>query len=243
MRAIILAAGRGSRLGLLTSQRPKCLAEIRGVSLLARQIGALREAGINEIAVVTGYRNDMLAPFGLREFHNAEWAMTNMVYSLLHASPWLVTGDCIVSYGDIFYRKSAVSSLMETRADVALTYDPDWLSLWSMRADNPLTDAETFRLRPDGTISEIGGKPGSVSEVEGQYMGLLKLTPAGWIQILRVAQVMGLNFHDISMTGMLQQLIVNQLLRVRGVEYKDGWGEVDTETDLALYETSGPEWL
>lgn len=243
VRGIILAAGRGSRMGRFTSQQPKCLSQVRGKSLLSRAVATMQEAGVADIAVVTGYRNDLLAPFGLREFHNAEWARSNMVYSLIHASPWLMRDDCIVSYGDIFYRPSAVKSLMETPADIALTYDPDWLRLWSMRAEDPLADAETFRLRSDGTISEIGGKPTVVSEVEGQYMGLLKFTPTGWVQVVQGAHDVGLKLDETSMTGMLQQLILKQSLQVRGVMYQDGWGEVDTEADLAIYESNGPEWL
>jgi hypothetical protein len=53
MRAIILAAGRGSRMKNLTDERPKCLVELRGKTLLEWQLGALRHAGINEIAHVT----------------------------------------------------------------------------------------------------------------------------------------------------------------------------------------------
>lgn len=243
MKAIILAAGRGSRLGSLTSHQPKCLTQVRGKSLLSRAVSNLREAGIEDIALVTGYRRDLLVPFGLHEFHNAEWASSNMVYSLMHASPWLLSTDCIVSYGDIFYRPSAVGSLMDTDADVALTYDPDWLKLWSQRSDDPLADAETFRLRSDGTVNEIGEKPRSVSEVEGQYMGLLKFSPKGWLQILSGSSDLGIVLRHSSMTETLQMLITKSSLQVVGKPYLDGWGEVDTQADLALYESGGPAWL
>ena len=82
MKAIILAAGRGSRMKDLTDERPKCLVELRGKPLLEWQLEALREAGINEIAIVTGYKRELLVNRGLTEFHNPRWAETQMVSSL-----------------------------------------------------------------------------------------------------------------------------------------------------------------
>ena len=108
MRAIILAAGRGSRMGHLTRASPKCLLEFRGKTLLDWQIDAIRSAGIEKIAIVTGYRRDLLLDRGLVEFHNERWAETNMVVSLSRASSWLREAPCVVSYSDIFYSKTGV---------------------------------------------------------------------------------------------------------------------------------------
>ena len=75
---------------------------------------------------------------------------------------------------------------MESKAGLAVTYDPHWLKLWKKRFGDPLIDAETFRLNSDKSLVEIGNKPKSLSEVEGQYMGLLRFTPAGWNEVLRI---------------------------------------------------------
>ena len=89
MKAIILAAGRGTRMKALTEEKPKCLVELDGQSLLEKQLNALRQAGIEDIAIVTGYRRELLIPFNLVEFHNPRWAETNMVTSLACAEQWL----------------------------------------------------------------------------------------------------------------------------------------------------------
>ena len=68
MKAIILAAGRGSRMQNLTQKQPKCLVNLRGKALLDWQLEALRAAGISEIAIVTGYKRELLANRGLVEF-------------------------------------------------------------------------------------------------------------------------------------------------------------------------------
>ena len=59
-KAVILSAGKGSRLLPLTAERPKCLIELNGRSLLEWQLDALREAGVAEVVVVTGFRDDLV---------------------------------------------------------------------------------------------------------------------------------------------------------------------------------------
>lgn len=236
MKAIILAAGRGSRMKDLTEEVPKCLVELRGRPMLEWQLEALRGAGITDIAIVTGYRRELLASRGLHEFHNPRWAETNMVSSLAQANAWLSDTPCIVSYSDIFYQASAVRSLMDANDALAITYDPDWLQLWQKRFGDPLLDAETFRLNADNTLLEIGNKPQSVEEIQGQYMGLLRLTPEGWNEILRIrAGLAPTQCDKMHMTGTLQMVIDAGRVPVKAVPYRDGWGEVDSPEDLRSY--------
>ena len=237
MRAIILAAGRGSRMKDLTDERPKCLVELRGKALLDWQLEALRAAGITGIAIVTGYKRELLANRGLVEFHNARWAETNMVSSLACAQDWLQAEPCIVSYSDIFYSPTAVQSLMTCEASLAVTYDPNWLELWTQRFGDPLLDAETFRLTPEHTLAEIGNKPQSIDQVQGQYMGLLRFTPEGWSEVLRIRSSLSMAECDsMHMTGTLQRVIDAGKLKVAAVPYRDAWGEVDSVSDLEAYQ-------
>jgi choline kinase len=237
MKAIILAAGRGSRMKNLTDTRPKCLTELNGKSLLDRQLTALRDAGIKQIAIVTGYKREMLTNRGLIEFYNSRWADTNMVSSLACAESWLQAETCIVSYSDIFYSEQAVKSLMSSAASLAVTYDPNWLELWTKRFGDPLLDAETFRLKKDSTLAEIGYKPKSVEEVQGQYMGLLRFTPKAWVEIARImGDLTSVERDKIHMTGTLQRVIEAGRVNVAAVAYKGGWGEIDSVMDLDMYE-------
>lgn len=237
MKAIILAAGRGSRMKRLTDERPKCLLELRGRALLDWQLEALGAAGITEIGVVTGYKRDMLAGRGLAEFHNPRWAETNMVSSLECAEDWLQSGPCIVSYSDIFYSSNAVRSLMECPASLAVTYDPNWLELWEKRFGDPLLDAETFRVSADGTLAEIGNKPDSVGEIQGQYMGLLRFTPEGWAEVSRIRSGLTSEACDkMHMTGTLQIVIQEGRVPIKAVPYVGEWAEFDSANDLIAYE-------
>lgn len=237
MKAIILAAGRGSRMKGLTEDRPKCLVELAGRSLLSHQLDSLRGAGLDEIAIVTGYRSEMLAGQADTEFHNPRWAETNMVSSLATAAEWLEAGPCIVSYSDIFYSPAAVRSLIDTDARLAVTYDPNWRRLWADRFGDPLLDAETFRLDPSGCLIEIGNRPASVVEVEGQYMGLLRFTPEGWAELNAIRLSLSREDRDsLHMTGALQKVIERRQMPVRAVAYEGSWGEIDSKEDLLLFE-------
>lgn len=233
MKAIILAAGRGSRMNSLTADRPKCLIELNGETLLDRQITSLSQAGIDQIGIVVGYKADLINPIGVRKFHNERWNETNMVASLHCASEWLSEETCIVSYSDIFYQKSAVEALIDCKEDLAITYDPNWKELWEKRFDDPLDDAETFQLKSGNFLSEIGKKPSSVTEIEGQYMGLLRITPKGWAEFRRVRRYFTFErLKTIHMTDMLQMIINQGLINIKALPYIDDWAEFDSPSDL-----------
>jgi len=237
VRAIILAAGRGSRLKELTDDKPKCLVELKGKTLLSRQLDSLRAAGVSEIGIVTGYKKELLKPYGLHEFYNQRWQETQMVVSLREASSWLQEGPCIVSYSDIFYDAIAVTRLLEAEADLAVAYDPNWRELWEGRFEKPLLDAETFKLRSDGTLTEIGNVPNSFEEVEGQYVGLLAFTPSSWDAFQAVIDTLYGHVRDkIDMTSALNKLIQEGSVALHAVAVEGLWGEVDHPSDLRFYE-------
>jgi len=158
-----------------------------------------------------------------------------MVTSLLNASAWLEHETCIVSYSDIVYSSSAVRSLQATTGDIAISYDPNWLELWQLRFEQPLSDAESFRVS-NGLLFEIGAQPDSLDQVEGQYMGLLKITVEGWSQIS--GYMASLPMHEqkrLDMTSLLQRMLTQGKI-INTVPIKDRWFEVDSVSDLACYE-------
>ena len=111
MKGIILAAGRGSRMGALTNELPKCRTLLHGKELIQWQLDALNVALIDEIAIIRGYLSETF-DFDLTYFENKRWSKTNMVSSLLAASSWLESDTCITSYSDIVYSSDAVNFLV-----------------------------------------------------------------------------------------------------------------------------------
>jgi len=236
MKAIILAAGRGSRMGGATADQPKCLTPLHGRTLLDWQLEALRGAGIESIGLVRGYMGEKLARDGLRTFDNPRWAETNMVVSLACASAWLSCDVCLVSYSDIVYPAATVRALAAAESDIAITYYKDWRRLWEVRFRDPLSDAETFRLDDSGRLLDIGTRPRNLDEVQGQYMGLLRFTPRGWQWVEEaLAGVEALQRDKLDMTSLLRMLLARGH-PIAAVPVQEPWYEVDSQTDLELYQ-------
>lgn len=248
MKAVILAAGQGSRLRPLTDDRPKCLVEVRGRSLLERSRAVLRRVGVDDILVVAGYRAAKIRDLGFPIVVNPDYATTNMVASLFCARAALAgDDDVLVCYGDVLFEDRVIAALAASTAPAALAVNTDWLKLWSIRMADPLADAETMKIAPDGRIMELGKKPQSVEDIQGQYTGLFvfraahvrKIT-AFYDSLDRNSTYDGQSFPGMYMTSFLQALIDRghavQAARVHG-----GWLEVDTLDDLALYEKLAAE--
>ena len=243
MKAVILAAGRGSRLKRHTDERPKALVELAGRPLLAWGLSALASAGAGPLAVVGGYRHDLIKTFAAQSnipftsLANTRWAETNMLSSLLCAAEWAGGEECLVSYSDIVYPARHIQALMENDLPLALTFDTEWERLWRLRNEgDPLADAETFR-EEGGLIREIGARPQSLDQVRGQYMGLLKLTPQGWKIWLDLCAALGPAVDHTDMTGFLR-LILADGHNIGAVAVQGSWCEVDSDRDLELYENA-----
>ncbi|HQF53971.1 MAG TPA: phosphocholine cytidylyltransferase family protein [Fibrobacteria bacterium] len=233
MKAILLAAGRGSRMGERTRDLPKCLAPLAGKTLLQWQTEALLQAGFDDIVVARGYKSETVqGRFATLE--NPRWAETNMVRTLQCAAEHLRSGPCLVSYTDIVYHPDHLRALARCREDLAIAYDARWKELWSARFEDPLSDAETF-LQKDGILETIGGKTSDENDIQGQYMGLLLFRPAGWNLAERKLDALGSSADKLDMTSLLRHLLAEGA-KIGTVEVSGKWCEADNQDDLALYE-------
>lgn len=228
-----MAAGRGSRMKNLTDEVPKCMLEFRGKPLIEWQLDSLNKAGISEIGIVTGYKREITESFGLSCFHNEKWSETNMLYSLYQARNWLLSDDCIVAYSDIFYTEDSIIPLLNTKSDISITYDPNWLNQWSKRFADPLEDAETFNQNK-GWLTDIGRQPKSLDEIKGQYMGILKFSPMGWEQVEDFLTHLPDSFDRLDMTSLLSKLI-ERSVPIRTIAISDEWYEFDSMNDLNTF--------
>lgn len=233
-KAIILAAGRGSRLADMTKARPKCMVELNNRPLISWQTDALQAGGIADLCVVTGYRSEMIEAVGHRTVFNPDWASTNMVASLLCAEAE-ITKPTIASYSDIVYSSEVVLRMAEADGDVVVAYDTDWLRLWNARFDDPLSDAETFRVDDEGRILEIGQKANDVSEIQGQYLGLLRFTPRAMSWIHKIVDAQDGLREKLDMTSLLQ-LLISRGYPVQGIAISGNWCEIDDQEDLRVAE-------
>ncbi|TLE15981.1 phosphocholine cytidylyltransferase family protein [Helicobacter apodemus] len=250
MKALILAAGFGSRLMPLTQHNPKCMVEYQGRKILDYEITALREAGISKIAVVGGYLFEVLSTylqsnFAIKDiYYNPSFNTSNMVKTLFCAREWIEScikekEDLIVSYADIVYFKESVCKLQSANAPLSVVIDKQWRRLWEQRFSNPLEDAETLKI-VNGKIVELGKKAFSYEEIEGQYIGLFKFSYGFLPEVLsfydtldRKATYEGKDFDNMYMTSFLQALIDN-FHNAEPVEIYGNWCEIDFKSDLEI---------
>ena len=247
MNAIILAAGKGERLQPLTNNKPKCLVELFEKSLLEWQIKIFQNSGITDITIVSGYKSDLINFPKVTILKNEKYDSTNMVETLFCAKEKMLDST-IVSYGDIIFEKNVLESLINSSDDISVIIDKQWKELWRKRFQDPLSDAESLVIE-DGYIVEIGQKVNSYDKICGQYIGLMKFQGSGIDLIKRHYEKArnqantGINplneslpFEKSYLTDFLHSLIRDGSA-IKAVPINNGWLEVDTLSDLSLYES------
>ncbi len=244
MKMIILAAGSGTRLRPLTNDRPKCLVTYQGYPLIEYILSAADHCGIDDIVVVGGYRADTLRRYlsdrPVRFYINTEFNNTNMVNTLFCAEPEL-RGDIILSYSDIIYSKEILTRMISSSADIAVAVDTAWEDLWRIRMENPLADAETMKIDDRGRIIELGKPASRLSDIQAQYIGLIRLSASAVEPVRRFYRALdtsaaydGASFNNMYMTTFIQ-LIIDRLMPVEAVRINGGWLEFDSIQDMDCY--------
>lgn len=244
-KTVILAAGEGSRLRPLTERLPKTLVPFAGMALMLRQLRVLREARVSSVSVVCGHAREAFEGFGLPLYHNPAYASTNMVASLRCADA-LFGGDedVVIAYGDIVYEPRVLASLLATQAPIAVVVDLGWRRLWELRMDDPLSDAETMKFDAAGHIVELGRKPRHLSEIQGQYIGLIKISKEFAPSFFDLYDGLapgslfdGRPREKMYMTSYLQAQI-DAGVPVMAAKVTHGWLELDSVEDLRRYEAA-----
>ncbi len=123
--AIIAAAGFEKQLLPLIEDKPKCLLDIKGKTILERQIAALNECNIKDIALIRGYKKEAIALPNIRYYDNDRYEETGELYSLFCAENEM-KGRTIVLYGDIIFETAVLEKLLKSPADITLVVDLAW---------------------------------------------------------------------------------------------------------------------
>ena len=234
-RALILAAGRGSRLGELTKKIPKTLLPIGNSNCFDTQIKIYKELNFTQISVVTGFSSEFFVKYkDINIIHNDNWSNSNMLTSMLISYDFAPSTIDIISYGDIIFEPDAVTKMLDSRNDIGILYDTNFLEYWRKRNDNPLSDLEDFMISPEGKILKIGTKPTHLGAIQGQYMGVLRITSKGWKEIFEFIKTNQIQIqNNMSITEFLSHFILKGG-SVYGVPFSGKWCEIDTSKDLSI---------
>jgi choline kinase len=227
MKAVILAAGRGSRMGNATDDSPKCLFQYKGRPLVEHVVNNLTNfVNFDDIYLISGYQSHKLDYLGLHTFVNRMWDRTNIMGSLLQADSILVENETIITYSDIYYEPAAIARLIECRAPAVVSTE-NWSEVWHKRFKNPLEDLETFSIDSEGFLVDIGGRVEDLVKVMGQFGGVYSLNPKSW-EWLKSNVV---NFSNKDTTSTLNELIKHSPYRIEVAKYQEAWAEIDSLSD------------
>jgi choline kinase/DNA-binding XRE family transcriptional regulator len=240
VKAIIIAAGIGSRMQHLTDDLPKCMLKFRGKTLLKRQIETLSSCGVTDISVVKGYKKEKINYPGLKYYINDNYENNNILTSLFYAEEEM-DDEVIISYSDILYEKEVVERLLESRKDISIVVDIEWREYYHNRKDHPIEEAENVIFDAENKVVEIGKILTKKHDVHGEFIGMMKLTKRG-------TDIFKRNFHRVKelfwgkpyirastfesayLTDILQDLVLLGV-DVHCVIIKRGWSEIDTVED------------
>ncbi|MCL5281953.1 MAG: phosphocholine cytidylyltransferase family protein [Planctomycetes bacterium] len=222
MQALILAAGRGSRLGKITDATPKCLLTIGTQPIVAHQLESLSEAGLAPVALVVGYCADEIrALVGIRAEYldNLKWNTTNSLYSFSLAREW-IKGPVVILNSDVIFHPLILHRLLAAGGD-AIVYD-------SSSEDAP----EHMKVRVlDGQLVDMSKDiPGTLSS--GENVGMLCFTAETVQRLLDKAQVLLASGGEQSwLSAGVREL--GRECRIRAVDIAGlPWTEIDSAQDL-----------
>ena len=178
MKAIIIAAGLGIRLNPLTNDKPKCMLEIKGKTILQHQLDAFHANGITDISIIKGYKKEGIDYAGLKYYVNDNYRNNNILNSLFYAEKEM-NNEFIASYSDIIFGEDVVGKLKESDGDIAIVVDVDWKGYYEERTEHPINEAENVIFDADNNVVEIGKIVSNKRAVDGEFIGMLKCTKRG----------------------------------------------------------------
>jgi L-glutamine-phosphate cytidylyltransferase len=232
MKAVVLAAGQGTRIRSAHGQHPKCLIQVDDKTILDHQLEALSTAGINEVAIVVGYEKQEIIDHVksrtltykqvIRFIENPAFAITNNIYSLWLALDWLRGDSFIVLNADVIFDPEILIPARHSAAPISMIVDPSWRD-------------ETMKVIIEGDrVSEMSKKI-SRDRFSGTYIGITLFSKA-------VQEMFFRKMSDLICAGRANEFfnaavqeLADEGVRI-GFTITEGlpWAEIDDPLDLTF---------
>ena len=239
-KALIIAAGLGSRLKKHTENLPKCMLDFGGKTLLQRQLDSYKKCGIKDISLIRGYKKEKINYKGIKYFENKDYKENNILNSIFYGEK-VINGNIIISYSDILFDSSVVQRTLDSNHDISVTVDIDWRGYYVGRKDHPISEAENVIFNSNNEVQKIGKINKGSEEIHGEFIGMIKLSNRGteifkehfhrlkkiyWNKPFQRAKT----FQKAYLTDFIQEL-VDIGIKVHCVIIESGWKEIDTVED------------
>ena len=246
MKAIIIAAGMGKRMGDLTDDCPKCLVKTGNTTLLDNAINRLKAENIHDVAIVVGYQKQQIQDKfkNLTYFHNPDYKHNNILHSLLAAKDYM-DDDVIISYSDIWLDKTPIANLVNHKGDCVISVDKDWEKNYVGRTDHPVSEAEKVIYNEKNHALTLGkhilGSEFPPSQC-GEFIGLCKLSKTFCREFIQIFEELNNQLTSDSpfqysqswlksyLTDFFNELI-SRRIEIDCSLHSGGWQEMDTLQD------------
>jgi len=238
IKAIIVAAGHDKRIEPLNEDIPKCLLDVKGKTILERQIENIRSCGIKDIVIIKGYKQELIDFPDVKYYINPDFENTGIVSSLFFAREEM-NSDFIFLYSDIIFDKRLLEKLLKNNADVCLVADLDWKERYNERVKRSTGEVELIKVTKD-RINKIG-KNINPKTAHGEFIGLAIFSKKG-ADILKkcyknaLKQYKNKRFHEAPsiatayFTDMIQEIIDTDF-QINHLDVYGDWIEIDTFED------------
>ena len=242
MNAIILAAGKGTRLRPETISIPKCMVKLFDKSLLEMQIDVFKKCSINDISIVTGYLADKITFPSINYFKNENYSSTAGNESIFCAKEKLQ--DCtIITYGDLVFEKAVIDQVIDFKGDIGIAVELDWKPHYDGRTLHQMSEADNVLFDKEGNILEMRKNIQKPDSKIGEFAGIVKLSKNGSKVFLDKYSKLEIShqgkFHNAPslkqsiIPDMIQELIDSKI-NVEPIYVSGKWCEIDTPQDLEI---------
>lgn len=233
MQLVILASGKGSRLGNLTKTIPKCLIKVKNKSLIEYNLNFINK--FKKKIIVTGYKSALIKKKFINKniqfIKNNKYQTTNMVYSLFCASN-LIKESLVVCYSDIIFDEKIYKKLKNNIT--CMIVKRNWYNYWKKRMNKNkiLEDAENLIIKKN-YIKSIGDKIDNEIP-KYQFMGIVKISFNDFFKLKNFFKSLGNN--KIEFTKFLNLAIQKKIIKIKALKTNAFWVEIDNLKDLKVAE-------
>ncbi|WP_097025878.1 methyltransferase domain-containing protein [Clostridium peptidivorans] len=240
MKAIILNAGKSSKMENILKDKPKCLLEIEGNSLLEIQINTLYNCGIDNISVVRGYNKKEINIPGIKYYDNDEYENTNVLYSLFCAKEEL-NDDVIILYGDILFEEDTIKRMLDSKENISIGVMINKDECFNHVGEIDYLEKEMLVFDAQNNVELIGKGLNVENKNTGIFTGIIKCNKKG-INVIknnyeRIKETKeSNNYLDCTkLKGAWITELLNEICQfgvpLHCVIIERGWMEIDTEKD------------